>query len=202
MKKRPMNVSAPLLAFALVMAMCQVASAWPGYTGNSCMGCHNKPGDDVAITPGTIDIKFDGDGVVTFDIAPLTSDKAAIILSGLDDANLDASVGVVGDSWHWDGTGALRSGADGNDLIDSTGSYQLDLAIGAGGVEALYGIDVLLIGQGQHGLATDFNVKVVPEPSTLALLSMAGLGICVRRRRRQSKQAVGWVEQRRPTLRS
>jgi PEP-CTERM motif-containing protein len=181
MKKRLLKISAPMLACIVVMAMCHVASAYPGYTAG-CTGCHQSAGDGgPAITPDPIDIAVDDSGSITFDNVPILVSMAQLVLEGLGDPNLAASVGA---GWTFD---AGNSTYVSSVINSGDPTYTLDLGIGASAVQGgPYTVNVWTLGKssGAKYLATAFDVNVVPEPTTLALLGMAGLGLCILRRRR------------------
>ena len=178
-----MKIFTPLLACLLVVAVSNVADAYPSFGGN-CTGCHATGDGNMNITPDPIDIAIDSNGVITFAITSLPSDRNVIALAGadLDDLDLDATINTP-DNW------TLTNGNYISDTITSIQDYVLDLGIGAGAVENLYGIGAWLVGgNGTNtptGASYDFNVNVVPEPVSLALLSGGLLCLVGWRRRRR-----------------
>ncbi len=162
MKTKLLKVFFPLLSCLIVVAMCQVAAAFPSF-GGSCLSCHNNPAGIMDITPDPINIEIGSSGLVTFYIIALPGADSVISLSGLENPDLDLTIGASSDNWIW--TVGSNGSSYISDTITTTGPYTLDLEIGVAASEGLFGIDVVLVGSSLTGSSYDFNVNVVGEVS-------------------------------------
>ena len=176
-------MSLGLLLFSL--ALCQTASARPSLGGGcTAAGCHgDNAGGNLAIDPDPLLLNVDDSGAVTFDVLsnPTT---ATIALYGLENTDLDVT--SLGAGWTDAGTYAYFEPFFAGTATDPV----LNLTIGPAAVEAPYGIGVTLAGGSGGGTSRwsstyDFSVNVIPEPTTLVMLTVAGLGLCCLRRRRR-----------------
>ena len=84
-----------VVAVVSVMVACSsIAQAKPDF-GADCSNCHGSPGGALDVLPSSlIEIEVGTTGQVTFDVTDVPSGDAALALSGLDDANLMATVGT------------------------------------------------------------------------------------------------------------
>ena len=123
--------------------------------------------------------------MVTFDVLD-TPSTATIALYGLENTDLDVT--SLGAGWTDATTYVYWTTPFASTGVDPV----LNLTLGPGAAESppLYGIDVTLAGgsggtgPGRWMSTYNFDVNVIPEPTTLALLGMAGVGFCLLRRRR------------------
>lgn len=171
-----------LYAAALVMLLGGAVHAFPGANAN-CANCHTNEAGALNVTPADfLEIARGESGQITFDVGALggfPGAQASIAVDGLDDPALKATP----DLGEWIDQGEWLTHL----LFFEPGVYTLDVSIAADAELGEYPIDVRLAGGGGWSTFRSYAVRVVPEPSTVALL---GLGSCVvlirlRLRRRQ-----------------
>jgi hypothetical protein len=151
--------------------------------------CHtDSGGGDVTITPSPLSLLAGQNGTVTFDVANLPGDGAALSLTGLDAAGLMATPDADWQARDDDTRYTLSFAA--------AGPQTFDVAVGANATPGDYPISVFLGGGGSTptGLwstMSEFTISVsaIPEPSTVILASIlfgvAATGV-VRRRHRKT----------------
>jgi hypothetical protein len=162
MKTKILKVFFSVLACLIAVAMCPVAAAFPSF-GGSCLTCHSNPAGIMDITPDPINIEIGDSGLITFYIIALPGSESVISVSGLEDPDLDVTIGAASDNWIW--TVGPNGSSYISDIITTTGPYTLDLEIGVASSEGLFGIDVLLVGSSLTGSSYDFYVNVIGEVS-------------------------------------
>ncbi len=161
-----MNVTVSRLpAYLLVAAAACVAqnkAAAHTSQGNGCLSCHSSSGaGQFSVSPNPLSVQVSHDGLLTFQITSLgSSSQTALSVQGLETAALNASVGPAGGTW------THVTGPKGTSWISNyifgTGSYTMDVAIGAAGTVGTYPITVMYCGDGPVGKSSSFNLAITP----------------------------------------
>jgi hypothetical protein len=171
----------------IVGAINNVGYAFPS-SGANCAQCHTDTGGGtVATSPNPLSLLAGQTGTVTFDVADLPGDAAALSLTGLDAAGLEATPDADWRARDNDTRFTLGITADGQQTFDVT--------IGPGAAPGDYPIGVFLAGTGSSpegiwSTMSEFTINVsaavIPEPATMTMFSIV-LGIAaafsIRRRR-------------------
>ena len=155
-------VSRSALGAAVLLALGNVCYAFPS-SGADCAQCHTTPGGNVEVTP--LSVLLGESGEVTFDVTELPSTSAALSVTGLDNPDLAA---MVLNGWTDRGEGRFTM------PVTATGPHVLELGTSASTVPAHYELDVFLAGSGAWSTSTSFLVSAIPEPASIALLSIIG----------------------------
>ena len=164
-----------------------VGYAFPG-SGANCAMCHTDTGGGtVATSPNPLSLVAGETGTVTFDVAELPGDAAALSLTGLDAAGLEAAPDA---DWRArDDNTRFTLG------ITAAGQQTFDVTIGPGAAPGDYPIGVFLAGTGSSpegiwSTMSEFTISVsaavIPEPAAVTMFSIV-LGVaaaCAIRRRR------------------
>jgi hypothetical protein len=162
-----------LLTLLIVGTASNVGYAFPG-SGANCAQCHTDTGGGtVATSPNPLSLLAGQTGTVTFDVADLPGDAAALSLTGLDAAGLEATPDADWRARDNDTRFTLGITADGQQTFDVT--------IGPGAAPGDYPIAVFLAGTGSSpegiwSTMSEFMISVspaaIPEPTTMALMAM------------------------------
>lgn len=146
---------------AAILLTATSSSAHTSY-GGGCTSCHSTSGaGQFSITPNPLSVQVSHDGLVTFQITSLgSSAQTALSVQGLEAAALNASVGATGG--HWTHTTGSHGTSWISNYILSTGSYTMDVAIGAAGTAGTYPITVMYCGDGPVGRSSSFNLTITP----------------------------------------
>ena len=167
------------LAIAIVGATGSIARAFPGSDPN-CAMCHLDTGfGTVAPSPSSLTLLPGQTGTVTFDVANIPGDAAALSLTGLDAAGLQATPDA---DWR-----ARENNTRYTLGLTADGQSTFDVAVGAGATPGDYPIGVFLAGNGSSpegiwsamsGFTISVSGAVIPEPATATLLSLL-LGVAI-----------------------
>lgn len=167
-----------VLAGVVSLALANVGYAFPSQSNTNCSDCHGTEDGAVDVSPDPLSLLRGEDGEVTFDVTDLPDTPAYLSVTGLNDADLAATVG--GD---W-----TAGGGDNYILpVDATGAFALPISTSGASVLGDYEIGVFLAGTGLWSTSTSFVVQtLIPEPASIALVSIVG-GVF----------AVSWITRRR-----
>lgn len=180
-----------LLACLMAIAFAGVASAYATKGGN-CSSCHTSPGGAMTTTttPNPLDVALSAHGLLSFNVSNLAAGTTSAICVQFGNATLFNNVSSgVGSSILWTKRTSSGNGLTSN-TFTSTGTYVLDLAVGAAAPTGSFPLTLWLSGSDGNGTeittqySTTLNVTAIPEPATLGLFLLGTVGTLFRRGRR------------------
>lgn len=173
-----------LLACLVAIASAGVASAFNTRGGN-CSGCHTNAGGSMATSPSPLNVQLASNGLISFNVSNVAGAANSAICVQFGDATLYNNVSVgAGGSINWT---KRTTGGNGitSDYFANTGTYTLNLAIGAGAPKGSFPLTLWL--SGTDAVATQYAnyvLNVIPEPATCSMLLLGTFATFFRRGRR------------------
>lgn len=175
-----------LLACLVAVAFAGVASAFPNKGGGcNAAGCHTAPGGTMTESPNPLNVQLSADGLLTFNVTSLGGGDPSAITVQFGDVNVFNNVSSgAGSSITWTKRTSGGNGLTSN-TFSATGSYVLDLAVGAGAPTGSFPLTLWLSGAGPitSQYQATLNITNIPEPAALGLFLFGAVVAAFRRTR-------------------